>query len=195
MRKKKKNGLTRKQKDFARRQVIKANKRLKEMRKHYKHGNKALDFADLAIKKTGGKSNFKLKKGASKSDYNKLIRATQKLISSPYSTEQGRKKVTEKAFKTYAENRGLDYNELRESFEKMENILSSNIFSKLMEQYEYDSDSVMETILNMTETEMESSDIIKLMNDFNKTNKDVTLRNYVDEFLENEGKRFTRDRL
>ena len=193
MRKKKKSGLTRKQKDFARRQVIKANKRLKEMRKHYKHGNKALDFADLAIKKTGGKSKFKLKKGASKSDYNKIVRATQKLISSPYSTEQGRKEVTEKAFRTYAENRGLDYNELRESFEKMENILSSNIFSKLMEQYEHDSDSVMETILNMTETEMKSSDIIKLMNDFNKTNKDVSLRNYVDEFLENEGKRFTRD--
>lgn len=193
MRKKNKSGLTRKQKDFARGQVIKANKRLKEMRKHYKHGNKALDFADLSIKKTGGKSEFKLKKGASKSDYNKLIRATQKLITSPYSTEQGRKKVTEKAFKTYAENRGLDYNELRESFEKMENILSSNIFSKLMEQYEHDSDSVMETILNMAETEMKASDIIKLMNDFNKTNKDVSLRNYVDEFLENEGKRFTRD--
>lgn len=193
MRKKKKSGLTRKQKDFARRQVIKANKRLKEMRKHYKNGNKALDFADLSIKKTGGKGKFKLKKGASKSDYNKLIKATQKLISSPYSTETGRKKVTEKAFRTYAENRGLDYYEFRESFEKMENILSSNIFSKLMEQYEYDSDSVMETILNMTETEMRSSDIIKLMNDFNKTNKDVSLRNYVDEFLENEGKRFTRD--
>lgn len=75
----------------------------------------------------------------------------------------------------------------------MENILSSNVFSKLMEQYEHDSDSVMETILNMTETEMGSSDIIKLMNDFNKTNKDVSLRNYVDEFLENEGQRFTRD--
>lgn len=193
MRKKKKTGLTRKQKDFAKRQVIKANKRLKEMRKHYKHGNKALDFTDLSIKKTGGKGKFKLKKGANKSDYNKLIRATQKLISSPYSTETGRKKVTEKAFRTYAENRGLDYDELRESFEKMENILSSNIFSKFMEQYEHDSDSVMETILNMTETEMKSSDIIKLMNDFNKTNKDVSLRNYVDEFLENEGKRFTRD--
>lgn len=193
MRKKKKSGLTRKQKDFARRQVIKANKRIKEMRKHYKHGNKALDFADLAIKKTGGKNKFKLKKGASKSDYNKIIRATQKIISSPYSTETGRKKVTEKSFRTYAENRGLDYDEFRESFEKMENILSSNIFAKLMEQYEYDSDSVMETILNMTETEMQSSDIIKLMNDFNKTNKDVSLRNYVDEFLENEGKRFTRD--
>lgn len=193
MRKKKKSGLTRKQKDFARRQVIKANKCLKEMRKHYKHGNKALDFAGLSIKKTGGKSKFKLKKGASKSDYNKLIRATQKLINSPYSTETGRKNVTEKAFRKYAENRGLDYDELRESFEKMENILSSNIFSKLMEQYEHDSDSVMETILNMTETEMKSSDIIKLMNDFNKTNKDVSLRNYVDEFLENEGKRFTRD--
>ena len=192
MRKKKKSGLTRKQKDFARSQIIKANKRLKEMRKHYKHGNKALDFADLSIKKTGGKNEFKLKKGASKSDYNKIIRATQKLISSPYSTETGRKKVTEKAFRTYAENRGLNYDELRESFEKMENILSSNIFAKLMEQYEYDSDSVMETILNMTETEMKSSDIIKLMNDFNKTNKDVSLRNYVDEFLENEGKRFTR---
>lgn len=193
MRKKKKSGLTRKQKDFARRQIIKANKRIKEMRKHYKHGNKAIDFADLAIKKTGGKNKFKLKKGASKSDYNKIIRATKKLINSPYSTETGRKKATEKAFRTYAENRGLDYDEFRESFEKMENILSSNIFAKLMEQYEYDSDSVMETILNMTETEMRSSDIIKLMNDFNKTNKDVSLRNYVDEFLENEGKRFTRD--
>lgn len=193
MRKKKKSGLTRKQKDFARRQIIKANKRIKEMRKHYKHGNKAVDFADLAIKKTGGKNKFKLKKGASKSDYNKIIRATQKLINSPYSTETGRKKATEKAFRTYAENRGLNYDEFRESFEKMENILSSNIFAKLMEQYEYDSDSVMETILNMTETEMRSSDIIKLMNDFNKTNKDVSLRNYVDEFLENEGKRFTRD--
>lgn len=192
MRKKKKSGLTRKQKDFARSQIIKANKRLKEMRKHYKHGNKALDFADLSIKKTGGKNEFKLKKGASKSDYNKIIRATQKLISSPYSSETGRKKVTEKAFRTYAENRGLNYDELRESFEKMENILSSNIFAKLVEQYEYDSDSVMETILNMTDTEMKSSDIIKLMNDFNKTNKDVSLRNYVDEFLENEGKRFTR---
>lgn len=193
MRKKKKSGLTRKQKDFARRQVIKANKRLKEMRKHYKNGNKALDFADLAIKKTGGKGKFKLKKGASKSDYNKLIKATQKLISSPYSTQTGRKKVTAQAFKTYAENRGLNYSELENSFEKMENILSSNIFSKLMEQYEYDSDSVMETILNMTETEMQSRDIIKLMNEFNKTNKDVSLRNYVDEFLENERKRFTRD--
>lgn len=192
MRKKKKSGLTRKQKDFARSQIIKANNRLKEMRKHYKHGNKALDFADLSIKKTGGKNEFKLKKGASKSDYNKIIRATQKLISSPYSTEKGRKKVTEKAFRTYAENRGLNYDELRESFEKMENILSSNIFAKLMEQYEHDSDSVMETILNMTETEMKSSDIIKLMNDFNKTNKDVSLRNYVDEFLENERERFTR---
>lgn len=193
MRKTKKSGLTRKQKDLARRQVIKANKRLKEMRKHYKQGNRALDFADLSIKKTGGKSEFKLKKGASKSDYNKIVRATQKLINSPYSTEQGRKKLTEKTFRTYAENRGLDYDELRESFEKMENILSSNVFSKLMEQYEHDSDSVMETILNMAETEMKSSDIIKLMNDFNKTNKDVSLRNYVDEFLENEGKRFTRD--
>lgn len=79
MRKKKKSGLTRKQKDFARRQAIKANKRLKEMRKHYKHGNKALDFADLAIKKTGGKSEFRLKKGASKSDYNKLIRANPEI--------------------------------------------------------------------------------------------------------------------
>ena len=193
MRKKKKSGLTRKQKDFARRQIIKANKRLKEMRKHYKHGNKALDFAELSIKKTGGKNKFKLKKGASKSDYNKIIRATQKLINSPYSSETGRKKATAQAFKTYAENRGLNYNELESSFEKMESILSSNVFSKLMEQYEYDSDSVMETILNMTETEMQSSDIIKLMNDFNKTNKDVSLRNYVDEFLENEGKRFTRD--
>ena len=193
MRKKKKSGLTRKQKDFARRQIIKANKRIKEMRKHYKHGNKAIDFADLAIKKTKKKNKFKLKKGASKSDYNKIIRATKKLINSPYSTETGRKKATEKAFRTYAENRGLDYDEFRESFEKMENILSSNIFAKLMEQYEYDSDSVMETILNMAETEMRSSDIIKLMNDFNKTNKDVSLRNYVDEFLENEGKRFTRD--
>lgn len=163
------------------------------MRKHYKHGNMALDFAELSIKKTGGKNKFMLKKGASKSDYNKIIRATQKLINSPYSTETGRKKVTEKAFRTYAENRGLNYDEFRESFEKMENILSSNIFAKLMEQYEYDSDSVMETILNMTETEMSSSDIIKLMNEFNKTNKDVSLRNYVDEFLENEGKRFTRD--
>ena len=193
MRKKKKSGLTRKQKDFARRQVIKANKRLKEMRKHYKYGNKALDFADLSIKKTGGKNEFKLKKGASKSDYNKIIRATRKLINSPYSTEAGRKKVTEKAFKTYAKNRGLKYDELRESFEKMENILSSNIFAKLMEQYEYDSDSIMETILYMTETKMRARNIIKLMKDFNKTNKDVSLRNYVDEFLENEGKRFTRD--
>lgn len=193
MRKKKKSGLTRKQKDFARRQIIKANKRIKEMRKHYKHGNKALDFADLSIKKTGGKNKFKLKKGASKSDYNKLIKATQKLIKSPYSTPAGRKKVTSQSFKTYAENRGLNYNELESSFEKMESIFSSNIFSKLMEQYEYDSDSVMETILNTAETEMQSSDIIKLMNNFNKTNKDVSLRNYVDEFLENEGKRFTRD--
>lgn len=193
MRKKKKTGLTRKQKDFARRQIIKANKRIKEMRSHYKHGNRALDFADLAIKKTGGKREFKLKKGASKADYNKIIRATQKIISSPYSTEQGRKKVTEKAFRTYAENRGLDYDEFRESFEKMENVLSSNIFSKLMEQYEHDSDSVMETLLNMAETEMKSNDIIDLMKDFNKTNKDVSLRNYVDEFLENEGERFTRD--
>ena len=193
MRKKKKTGLTRKQKDLVRRQIIKANKRIKEMRRYYKHGNRALDFADLAIKKTGGKREFKLKKGASKADYNKMIRATQKLISSPYSTEQGRKKVTEKAFRTYAENRGLDYDELRESFEKMENVLSSNVFSKLMEQYEYDSDSVMDTLLNMTETEMKSNDIIDLMKDFNKTNKDVSLRNYVDEFLENEGKRFTRD--
>lgn len=57
MRKKKKSALTRKQKDFARRQVIKANKRLKEMRKHYKNGNKALDFADLAIKKQVEKVN------------------------------------------------------------------------------------------------------------------------------------------
>lgn len=193
MRKKKKTGLARKQKDFARRQIIKANKRLKEMRRHYKHGNRALDFADLAIKKTGGKREFKLKKGASKADYNKMIRATQKLISSPYSTEQGRKKATEKAFRTYAENRGLDYDEFRESFEKMENVLSSNVFSKLMEQYEHDSDSVMETLLNMAETEMKSNDIIDLMKDFNKTNKDVSLRNYVDEFLENEGERFTRD--
>lgn len=193
MRKKKKSGLTRKQKDFARRQIIKANKRLKEMRKHYKHGNKALDFADLSIKKTGGKGKFKLKKGASKSEYNKLIKATQKLIKSPYSTPTGRKKVTAKAFKTYAENRGLNYNELESSFEKMESILSSNVFSKLMEQYEYDSDSVMETILNMSETNASADDIIELLKEFNKTNKDVSLRNYVDEFLENEGKRFTRD--
>ena len=193
MRKKNKFGLTRKQKDFARRQVIKANKRLKEMRKHYKNGNKALDFADLAIKKTDGKGKFKLKKGASKSDYNKLIKATQKLISSPYSTPTGRKKVTAQAFKTYAENRGLNYSELESSFEKMESILSSNVFSKLMEQYEYDSDSVMETILNMSESNASSNDIIELLKEFNKSNKDVSLRNYVDEFLENEGKRFTRD--
>ncbi len=193
MRKKKKSGLTRKQKDFAKRQVIKANKRLKEMRKHYKNGNKALDFADLSIKKTGGKRKFKLKKGASKSEYNKLIKATQKLIKSPYSTQNGRKKVTIKAFKTYAENRGLNYNELESSFEKMESILSSNVFSKLMEQYVYDSDSVMETILNMSESNASSSDIIELLKEFNKSNKDVSLRNYVDEFMENEGKRFTRD--
>lgn len=193
MRKKEKSGLTRKQKDFARRQVIKANKRLKEMRRHYKHGNRALDFADLSIKKTGGKREFKLKKGASKSEYNKLIRATQKLIKSPYSTQTGRKKATAKAFKTYAENRGLNYNELESSFEKMESILSSNVFSKLMEQYEYDSDSVMETILNMSESNASSDDIIELLKEFNKSNKDVSLRNYVDEFLENEGKRFTRD--
>lgn len=193
MRKKKKSGLTRKQKDFARRQIIKANKRLKEMRKHYKHGNKALDFAELSIKKTGGKNKFKLKKGASKSDYNKIIRATQKLINSPYSSETGRKKVTSQSFKTYAENRGLNYNELENSFEKMESILSSNVFSKLMEQYEYDSDSVMETILNMSESNASSDDIIELLKEFNTTNKDVSLRNYVDEFLENEGKRFTRD--
>ena len=193
MRKKKKSGLTRKQKDFARRQVIKANKRLKEMRKHYKHGNKALDFADLSIKKTGGKGEFKLKKGATKSDYNKIVRATQKLINSPYSTPAGRKKITEKSFKTYAENNDLNYDDYKEYFEKMENVLSNNTFSKIMEQYEHDSDTVMDTILNMAETKMKSSDIIKLMNDFNKTNKDVSLRNYVDEFLENEGKRFTRD--
>lgn len=193
MRKKKKNGLTRKQKDFARRQTIKANKRLKEMRKHYKNGNRTLDFADLAIKKTGGKGKFKLKKGATKTDYNKIIRATKKLIDSPYSTAAGRQKATDKAFRTYAENRGLDYDEFKESFEKMENILSSNVFSKLMEQYEHDSDSVMETVLNMTETGMTSSDIINLLKDFNKTNKDVSLRYYVDELLENEGERFTRD--
>lgn len=75
----------------------------------------------------------------------------------------------------------------------MESILSSNVFSKLMEQYEYDSDSIMETILNMSESNASANDIIELLKEFNKSNKDVSLRNYVDEFLENEGKRFTRD--
>lgn len=186
MKKKKKSGLTRKQKDFARRQVIKANKRLKEMRKHYKHGNKALDFADLSIKKTGGKGEFKLKKGATKSDYNKIVRATQKLINSPYSTPAGRKKITEKSFKTYAENHDLNYDDYKEYFEKMENALSNNIFSKIMEQYEHDSDTVMDTILSLSETKKTSKDIIKILQEFNLTNKDLTLREYVDELLEKE---------
>lgn len=189
MRKKKKNGLTRKQKDFARRQTIKANKRLKEMRKHYKNGNRALDFADLSIKKTGGGNEFKLKKGATKADYNKIVRATKKLIDSPYSTPAGRKKVTEKAFKTYAENHDLNYDDYKDYFEKMENVLSNNIFSKIMEQYEYDSDTVMDTILSLSETSKTSKDIINILKEFNLTNKDLTLREYVDDLLEKERKK------
>ena len=85
-----------------------------------------------------------------------------------------------KGLKTYANNHGLT----TEGVVKLNSIFESSSFNKLKELFYKSSDELMDNVNNMIATDMPADEIIKTMDDYMLSDKEMSFRDFVDERME-----------
>ena len=119
-------------------------------------------------------------KGLSDGQKGKLINVMQSYIDNPESTITTYKAMLSKGLKTYANNHGLT----TEGVVKLNSIFKSSSFNKLKELFYKSSDELMDNVNNMIATDMTADEIIKTMDDYMLSDKEMSFRDFVDERME-----------
>ena len=119
-------------------------------------------------------------KGLSDGQKQKLINVMQSYIDNPESTVTTYKAMLSKGLKTYANKHGLT----TEGAVKLNGIFKSSAFNKLKELFYKSSDELMDNVNNMIITDMSADEIIKTMDDYLLSDKEVSFRDFVDERVE-----------
>ena len=119
-------------------------------------------------------------RGLSASQKEKLLNVMQGYIDNPESTIKSYKAMLSKGLKTYASKHGLT----TDGVIKLNNIFKSSSFNKLKELLYKSSDELMDNVNNMVATDMPAEEIIKTMDDYILSDKEVSFRDFVDERME-----------
>lgn len=119
-------------------------------------------------------------KGLSDGQKEKLINVMQSYIDNPESTVTTYKAMLSKGLKTYANKHGLT----TDGIVKLNSIFKSSSFNKLKELFYKSSDELMDNVNNMIATDMSAEEIIKTMDDYMLSDKEMSFRDFVDERME-----------
>lgn len=119
-------------------------------------------------------------RGLSDAQKEKLINVMQGYIDNPESTIRSYKSMLSKGLKTYASKHGLT----TDGAVKLNNIFKASSFNKLKELFYKSSEELVDNINNMIATDMPTEEIVKTMNDYLLSDKEVSFRDFVDERME-----------
>ena len=119
-------------------------------------------------------------RGLSDAQKEKLVNVMQGYIDNPESTIRSYKAMLSEGMKTYASKHKKAMDEII----KLNNIFKSSSFNKLKELFYKSSEELLDNVNNMVATDMSVDDIIKIMDDYLASDKEMTFRDFVDERLE-----------
>lgn len=168
------------------RKVARANRLIKSTQKYYsgKKGTNVLDKIEHSLKMIYGRDYDKMKfytpRHASKEKLEEIDRALNLVIESPYTTARGRKKIQKKIESTLVEKGYID----KKNSEIIFDIFQTEEYEKVRELYEGYSETAIDSINDMVSNGFKKDDIISLLRNFLSGNKDLSLREMVDDELE-----------
>lgn len=177
--------------------VAQANRQLRETRNYYgKKGNRALRYVDQSLNMLSRKGQFKkskifrLPKNATQEYINMLDRAVDKAINSKYMSPEGREEIRKKSREAIASNLEIDdiTEENQRTLDIIFDVFQDEIWSSVREQVHKGSDVIIDSVAELAEMGYEKNNVIDLLKEWNEGNKDVTLRQFIDEFIYNNEK-------
>ena len=165
------------------RKVARANRLIKSTQKYYrgKKGTNVLDKIEHSLKMIYGKDYKEMKfftpRHAPKERLNEIENALDLVINSPYTTARGRKKIQKQIESTLVDKGYIDKKNSNLIFE----IFQSEEYEKVRELYEGYSETAIDSINDMASNGFKKEDIISTLQEFLSSNKDISLREIVDD--------------
>lgn len=165
------------------RKVARANRLIKSTQKYYKgkKGTNVLDKIEHSLKMIYGKDYKEMKfftpRHAPKERLDEIENALDLVINSPYTTSRGRKKIQKQIESTLVDKGYIDKKNSNLIFE----IFQSEEYEKVRELYEGYSETAIDSINDMASNGFKKEDIISTLQEFLSSNKDISLREIVDD--------------
>lgn len=171
--------------------VKQANRRLTNAKKFYgKDGHSSLTFAQKSIDYAYGDkehAKYTLNENMTKAQLKRIEKGVDAVLNSPYFTAKGRKELEKKVLGTLGDKFDLS---ARDSI-KLLDIFKSDIWQKIHDEFQRESNQAVSVISDLIQTrnpktgkKVTSDDMISLLEKYQKSEKDVSITNFLSKLLD-----------
>ena len=171
--------------------VKQANRRLTNARKFYgKDGHSSLTFAQKSIDYAYGDkehAKYTLNENMTKAQLKRIEKGVDAVLNSPYFTTKGRKELEKKILGILGEKYQLSARDRV----KLVDIFKSDIWTKIHDEFHRESKQAVSIMSDLIQTrnpntgkKVTSDDMIALLEQYQKSEKDVSITNFLSKLLD-----------